>query len=363
MRSESRRRGCIGWLLRLLKRILLGLLAFVVSLTLIGAAYQAIAERYDRQRFPPPGRMVDVGGYRLHLYCTGSGGPTVVMDAGLGDFWLDWSRVQPDVAKFTQVCTYDRAGTGWSDPGPAPRDARHVVADWHTLMVKSGIPGPYVLVGHSLGGFHARLYATTYPDEVAGLVLVDPTPTYGEAELEAKLSPQQRQELARYPAPAPPSSSLLRTGLRYFAYVGGVRLLGKQTIGTLTPLPEVPLEAQPTYQAVVARSSYMGEYFDELDIADASTTQVRDTTRSLGDIPVVVLAHGLPGMTAEKSTWTPRDRLVEPAEEQLQAQLARTLSTNGSFVLASRSGHYIQFDQPDLVIDAIRRVVTAARGT
>src|SRR6185503_1985905 len=125
--------------------------------------------------YPPPGKMVDIGGYKLHINCSGKGGPTVVMIAGGGDFSFDWSLVQPKVAQFTRVCSYDRAGLAWSDPGPTPRTMRQDAYELHRLIEAAHIKAPYVLIGHSLGGLIARVYEEQYPDEVAGMVLVDPT--------------------------------------------------------------------------------------------------------------------------------------------------------------------------------------------
>jgi pimeloyl-ACP methyl ester carboxylesterase len=117
--------------------------------------------------------MVDVGGYRLHLYCTGEGSPTVILEAGGGNPWLSWYQVQPQVAQFTRVCSYDRAGLGWSDPSPKPRTTKVIADELHTLLHNAGITAPFVLVGHSLGGLDARMFASQYPSEAVGMVLVD----------------------------------------------------------------------------------------------------------------------------------------------------------------------------------------------
>ncbi len=146
----------------------------LVVLILAGAVYESSAEAADARAYPPPGRMVDVGGYRLHINCTGEGSPTVVIEAGWGDSSASWGWVQPEVAKTTRVCTYDRAGMGWSEASPEPRTAREFAKELHTLLANANEPGPYVLVGHSLGGYTVRVYAHDYPEEVAGLVLVDP---------------------------------------------------------------------------------------------------------------------------------------------------------------------------------------------
>ena len=171
--TETRKRktliGRIG-------RVLLVLIILLVLLATAGLLYQGIASTVDASMYPASGKLIDVGGYRLHINCTGRtsvGHPTVILDSQLGGNSLDWSNVQPGVATFTRVCSYDRAGYGWSDSGPKPRTSERMVSELHTLLIKAGIPGPYVLVGHSYGGFNVRLYAYTYPQEVAGMILVD----------------------------------------------------------------------------------------------------------------------------------------------------------------------------------------------
>src|SRR6185503_17037421 len=139
----------------------------------VGYIYEPLAEASDAKMYPPPGRLVDVGGYRLHINCTGAGSPTVVIDAGWGDWSTAWGFVQPEVAKTTRVCTYARAGTGWSEAGPLPRDAAQYAKELHTLLQNAGIPGPYVMVGHSLGGLPVRVFVHEYASEIAGVVLID----------------------------------------------------------------------------------------------------------------------------------------------------------------------------------------------
>lgn len=134
------------------KRVLAGLAGLVIILLLAGATYQFIATKIDERKYPPPGRLVDVGGYRLHLHCMGEGTPTVVLDAGLGGGVPDWSTVQPEVSKFARACSYDRAGVAWSDSGVTPRTSKQVVAELHALLGNAGVRVPYVLVGHSIAG-------------------------------------------------------------------------------------------------------------------------------------------------------------------------------------------------------------------
>ena len=154
-------------------RIFVVLGAFLIVAALSGATYQWLATRKELAATPPPGHLVDIGGYRLHLWCTGDGAPAVILDTGLGGSSADWGFVQPDVARFTRVCSYDRAGMGYSDPGPSPRTARRIASELAELLVRSGIGGPVVLVGASIAGFDVRVFASDHPERAAGLVLVD----------------------------------------------------------------------------------------------------------------------------------------------------------------------------------------------
>jgi pimeloyl-ACP methyl ester carboxylesterase len=169
--APKRRRGFTAWLWR----IPLALFLFVVALGAVGAIAQVIATAMGNRNFPPPGRLLDVGGYQMHLYCTGEGGPTVILDSASLDTVSGWHWVQAELAKSTRVCAYDRPGLGWSDLGPEPRDAEQNAGQLHTLLAQAGIPGPYVLVGHSFGGLYMRVFAAHYPDEVAGMVLIEGT--------------------------------------------------------------------------------------------------------------------------------------------------------------------------------------------
>jgi len=163
--------------LRWIRKALPWSLAALAVTLIVRAIYQAIATEIDqREAFPGPGEMVDVGEHLLHLNCLGQGSPTIVLDGGWGYTSVEWSGwVQPEVAEHTRVCAYDRAGMGWSEPGPSPLDATRAASELHTLLQKADEEGPYVLVGHSLVGLYSRVYAERYPEEVAGMVLVDST--------------------------------------------------------------------------------------------------------------------------------------------------------------------------------------------
>jgi pimeloyl-ACP methyl ester carboxylesterase len=163
-----------GWRIETAPELLIGSAVFVTLVVLAGLVLQEIGSARDARRFLPPGQMVDVGGHQLHICATGRGSPTVVLDSGFPGSSLSWTYVQPEVTRFTRACSYDRAGLGWSDAGPMPRTTRQIVEELHALLRNAQVKGPYVLVGHSFGTFTVRLYASTYPDEVAGIVLLDP---------------------------------------------------------------------------------------------------------------------------------------------------------------------------------------------
>jgi pimeloyl-ACP methyl ester carboxylesterase len=170
-RSASARGRLWLWV----RRVLVAFVGLILLLLLLGLLYQFVATRIAYRNYPAPGEMVSVSGHDMHIYCTGkaSGSSTVVMDSALGGGLLDWQTVQPKVAPFARVCSYDRSGIGWSESGPNPRTSQRIVRELHALLADAGEEGPYVLVGHSFGGANVQLYASEYPGEVAGMVLVD----------------------------------------------------------------------------------------------------------------------------------------------------------------------------------------------
>jgi pimeloyl-ACP methyl ester carboxylesterase len=326
-----------GRLWRWTKRVLAGLAATVVILLLAGAAYQFIATKLDERKYPPPGRLVDVGGHRLHLYCLGKGTPTVVLDAGLGGGVLDWSTVQPGVSKFARVCAYDRAGMAWSDSGVRPRTSQQVVTELHALLGNAGVRAPYVLVGHSIAGIHVQLYASQYPDEVAGVVLVD-------SSHEDQLS---RKGMTAIPSFYPPL-------IKALSPFGVVRLINE--VGA--PSPNIPPDVDAERAAIYSHTRSMYSYADEISAIAVSMEQLRAAPMRLGDKPLIVLTRGM--KEANQAGSPEGAEQGERAWAELQADLARR-SSSGKQIIAEKSGHYIQFDQPDLVIDAIRQVVEATR--
>ncbi len=317
---KRRGRGCLLWLG--------GAMALLVVLVLLGAVYESAAEAADVRANPPPGQMVDVGGYRLHINCMGTGSPTVVIDAGWGDWSLGWSSVQADVAKTTRVCTYDRAGMGYSEAGPLPRDAEQFAGELHTLLDRAGIPGPYLLVGHSLGGLPVRVFTHEYPAEVAGVVLVD------------SMSPGQARE------PAADASSTTPTGAgrssipALLARFGVLRLVS----GPPGPAPNLSPQAKEAYAAFSVTPRSAQAWADEGTGVPASLTQA-GAVKSFGDLPLIVLSRGLD---------------QDPDWQRMQAELLK-LSSNSQAMIADKSGHNIHYDQPEAAVAAIVKMVEQLR--
>jgi len=314
--SKRRRKGCFQWL---------GVsLVSLVVLTLVGYIYEPIIEAADVKAYPPPGQMVDVGGYRLHINCTGEGSPTVVIESGWGDMSATWGWVQPEVAKTTRVCTYDRAGMGWSESSPQPRNAREYAKELHTLLIKANEPGPYVLVGHSMGAFTVIVYAHDYPDEVSGLVLVD------SQDLPAS-------NVATYqPAPKPDRTPLPAL----LARIGLARLLGGP-LGSVENLPDGDKQAYTAF-AVAPRS--VQTFMDEGMGMSEGGAQARAVT-SLGALPLIVLSRG-------------KD---QDAKHTAAQTALLQLSTNSQQLFADQSGHHIMIEQPDVAITAIVKMVELVR--
>lgn len=323
------------------------LAGMLVVLVIIGIGYQFIGMVSDRIHYSPPGRMIDVGGHRLHLYCIGNGSPTVVLESPAPGWSLYWTLVQPEVAKTTRVCAYDRAGLGWSDPGPLPRTGQRMAQELHRLLDRADVPGPYILVGHSLGGLVARLYREDHRKEVVGMVLVD-----AGHELELREA-EFRAFVNAGKSALPFFRAMTILGLsRLFASFNSLPTLLKQQEG------KVPEQIRPMLRAGWLRSSYPMALRYEAEALAETLEQVRRTA-SLGDLPLVVL-------TAAGPVWWPEmPDVVNPVKfKRMWLELQRDLlklSAKSQQVLAEQSSHFIQFDQPGLIVEAIQRLVNFER--
>jgi len=309
-----------------------GVLALFVFFGITGALYQTVYAARDRAANPMPGQLVDIGGYRLHIYCAGQGSPTVIFDSGLGDSYMSWRKVQPQIARLTKVCSYDRAGLGYSDSSPRARTSKTIAEELHMLLRSAAIPAPYVLVGHSMGGFDVRLYASAYRGDVAGLVLVDSS------------HPEQQKRL-------PAAVNDLDAGwVREQEFFELAMPFGiPRVLGFCGEDAEV--------RAAECNFHSVRESVKELKSVSESAAQAA-TAGSLGDIPLAVLSSD-----PDRPQLDLPEDLVKPtndAWQQLQNELAQ-LSTRSTHTIVRNSGHYIQLDQPGAVIEAIKKVVKQVR--
>lgn len=320
-------------ILSLMGRALMRAALFLLVLAIAGTVYQTAATEADRRNYPPPGNLVDVGGFKMHIHCEGEGSPTVILEAESGGTSAHWGWIQPEIAKVTKVCAYDRAGFGWSEPDPQPPTLSRTVQNLHTLLANANINGPYVMAGHSLGGVYVRRFAQDYPDEVAGMVLLD------------EANPQQ---LAKYPEMFDQGDQYLsmlkafqwmaRLGLWHLYFALG----GDMDFAELAELQKSQLKAfwaSPRYfeaQGAEIKAGH-GIWAEALSL------------EGLGDRPLMVISRGVD---------------LDYDWDAYQSDLAK-LSTNSRHITVEGAGHgALVFDQvyARQVSRAILQVVQAVRS-
>ncbi len=312
-------------------RIILTAIAALALLPITGATYEAIASASDAHNHRAPGELIDVGGYRLHLHCTGAGAPTVVLDAGLGGSSLDWALVQPELSRTTRTCSYDRAGMGWSDAGQGPRSPEHIADELAVLLDRADIDGPYVLVAHSLAGKNARLFAMRHREDVVGMVLIDARHEYVDEQTTAS---EQRAFLAALDSQGFQYQTARRLGV---ARMFGDRLAGVPSMSAQTRQEIALLGTEPEALVATVEEGRQRSTSDDL---------LRNAP-SLGDLPLVAIAAG--------------QNMPEPRWAEGQRRLA-ALSTRGRLVVAQGSSHAVEWDDPELVIAAVHEVIADARS-
>ncbi|MBP6869280.1 alpha/beta hydrolase [Candidatus Babeliales bacterium] len=324
--------------------------ASILALAGSGMTYEYVAERMDERNFSPIGKMVDIGGYKLHMIDAGiavEGQPTVVIDAGAGCNSLDWSLVQPEIAKFARVITYDRAGYAWSDASPLPRTSKNAMDELHTMLHNAGVQGPYILVGHSLGGINVRLFASKYPDEVAGVVLVDSS---------------HEDQLDRLSIP---DRSLMYKVLLGATYLGIPRLsyyIPSVKESTDRAIAIFPLEIQNVYCSQKSTIKYLNALISEMFLFKQSFDQLKEDGGLLGDKPLTVISQGKQLTLEQVKGWITPEQLETQNRvwPELQADLA-TKSSRGKLIVAENSSHMINYDRPDVIIEAVREMVEELR--
>jgi pimeloyl-ACP methyl ester carboxylesterase len=318
------RRGLGSWI----RRGLVWTTAGLLTLAVIGAIYQAIATQIDQRTYPPPGEMVDVGTHSLHINCAGQGSPTVILEAANFGMSAHWVRVQQQLAKTTRVCAYDRAGMGWSEAGPEPRDARQISSELHTLLKDAGTEGPYVLVGHSYGGLYARMYAARYSDETAGVVLVE-----SSHPEQFTRSPQGR---AMYE-----QTRRIGTVIPWLTRLGVIRLTNFYPAP-----PDLPSQQRAQIEAFNSSTQQWVTTVEEFRATPQTNAQVR-ATGSLGDKPLAVISAG-----KQPPSWLEmQDELVALSPNSIQR------------VVEGATHESLLYDKHDSQVTSatIERVVEAVR--
>ena len=332
------------------------LISFLATIVLLGVVSPTSVSPYLHAQ-----RLVDIGSRRLNVYCMGTGSPTVVLDSGLGGSTWDWHAVQSDIARTTRVCSYDRAGMGFSDPAPAPRDAAAIVSDLHTLLSRAEIPGPYVLVGHSVAGLYVPLFADRFPQDVAGMVLIDPS------------FPYQDREISRL---APTMAAFIRTRQVLYAQCASAAASGTlatesktaQSCGTDAKSFALQCRKDGHDLCMIDRAQTQqfrrpapwSESIEETEAMNtrSSAENVREQ-RHYGALPLIVL-------TAGKIQTAPGETKAEAHEFWLvwkhAHDLLASMSAVGANFIVEGAGHYIQYDRPSVVVSAVDEVVTQARA-
>jgi pimeloyl-ACP methyl ester carboxylesterase len=347
-----------------MRRVLNGLaLAFLLA-GVLSFIYEEIGRRQDSQHRFRIGRSVDIGGRGLNIDCTGSVSPAVILESGGGGYGgYGWRSVQSEVARFTTVCWYDRAGEGWSDPAPTARNSTSIVHDLHELLQRAPVAGPYVLVGHSIGGEYARIFTAEFTSEVAGVVLVDSTHP-DQREPPFMLSPINRMpKFAR---------RVLCSALPLMGRFGLIRVLmrnvpvyvppqfGSEQGAAIRAMRNQRVKAFETEAAQRCAATEGGAIAPDKGSGDPEVDQAAIGAGNLGDRPLIVLSAG--------QYWKPDDPVAakqiadfhETWVNQLQPELAR-LSTNGKQVIVENSDHGIPEKAPGAVVAAVHEVVTEVR--
>ncbi len=312
----------IGCLLRCLIVSLIALLPITV-----------VAEELG---FDPPGKLVNVDGHRMHIDCIGNRSPTVVFDSGTGGFSLEWREIQRSLSKSARVCAYDRAGYGWSDLSRLPRTTRNIVHELHSLLKNAGVNGPYIIVGHSFGGFTAQYFARQFQDEIAGIVLIESS------------HEEQVDRLPRADSPAVVGLSVPgRRDLRYSRH-------------TVVSVPRVhknfPEEGAFVAQQLMRRRMSLSTWKQELSNYAKSAYELQMAYyKPLPETPLIVLTRG-------RRVWPSTDYgdAMEARWTELQNELTH-LNTNARQVIAYHSGHQIHLDEPEIVISAIHDVLDSVQ--
>lgn len=322
---------------RICERIALSAAIIVFFAAAASTVFNALAIHHYRAIYSPQGRLYTVDGYKMHLYCTGQGSPTIILDAGLGNDSLIWADVQPALAKTTRVCSYDRAGFGWSDLQPSPRDADRITDQLHALLTQAGIKGPIVLMGHSIAGLYIRDYAARYPQNLSALVFVD-----GSTPLQEDRFPGRTKWVL-----LKAKLELLQT--KWLYVLGIPRITGECNIGEGFEVSAGKMLSEDQCRAAL---------YTALEREDESFHQSGNETihtGPFGDLPILIFSQD-----NHPSVSEPLSK-VDEIWDQMQEEL-KSLSTRSRRIIAKGSGHYIQVDRPDLLNSQVADLIRQIRG-
>jgi pimeloyl-ACP methyl ester carboxylesterase len=318
-------------------------MALLLAILAGAAIYNSWAFYHYRALYPPPGKIYPVGGYGLHLNCTGSGSPTIVLEAGMGNDWMVWRKVQPELAKLTRVCSYDRAGYGWSDFRPGTRDANAIADQLHELLSTAGIAPPVVLMGHSIAGMYLRAYLAKYPSGIVGLVLLDGSTPEQVKELPVEVNQMQRTFVARL------------SWYRPLIALGLARLVGQ--------CGDVDASVSGEYAQWLkgdnnCNPGLIETYRREAENIETSAAQTL-RTGPFADLPFLIFSQD----PDASSPGLPQDlqRKTAVAWTSLQERLKK-LSSRSRRIVAKGSSHYVQFDRPELVNREVSLFIREIRG-
>ncbi len=324
---------------KVVERIVLSVVVLLVAVLAGSSAFNAIVLHHFWATNSPPGAFYSVNGHRMHINCTGSGSPTIVLEAGLGNDALTWGGVQPVLSSTTRVCSYDRAGFGWSDALPAPRDADHIAAELHELLLQAKVTGPIVLMGHSIAGIYMRDYATRYPEGIVGIIFED-----GSTPLQDE-NPVMKAAASKTPPPW-----ALELLAKSAMSIGVPRLLGmcSQSIKGFDA-------RAAKLQAEDICHSHLSPMFDELDSFNRSGQETVHTG-PYGALPILIISEDPAKMAASSST--DMANVWNGMQEDL-----KKLSTRSRRIIAKGSTHYIHIDRAELIEIEVPLFIEQIRGT
>lgn len=304
---------------------------FVLSLIAALFLYQMTATAIDDYKYPPIGKLIDIGGCKLHLNTSGVGDVTIVCDAGLSGTSLGWSLVQEEVSKFARICSYDRAGYAWSDPPISKRTSINIANELHLLLEQAKIPGPYILVGHSFGGANMMLFASLYPEETLGVVLVDSV----------------HEDMLKN-LPNPPKNLVDKivndSRVQWLLAASGYKRLRSPTIEIKQMFLPLPEQIRNAYFAQMNKTRYTQIVAEEMDSLEESLGQLAEC--HIGNTPLIIISAGITAASGEGDVW-----------RKLQKKLL-SKSNKSKQVVADESDHMVNHHQPQIIVDAIKQVLS-----